>query len=85
MRKCWAPLAAERPAFLGLKLLLQDALADAMARAARVACVVCLERAPCMALRPCGHKCVCAECLGGVRECPVCRAPIEGSLRVFDT
>ena len=84
MLKCWAPISSDRPAFLSLKLLLHDAHADAMARAARVSCVVCLERAPCMALKPCWHKCVCAECLGVVRECPICRAPIEGSQRIFD-
>ena len=85
MHKCWAPVAAGRPAFLGLKLLLQNALGDAMARAAREPCVVCLEREPCIALSPCGHKCLCAECLGDVQECPVCRAPVAASLRVFDT
>ena len=84
MQKCWAPVARERPAFLSLKEQLQDALGEATARAARESCVCCLERAPVIALRPCGHKCVCAECFGALRECPICRAPIEGSLRVFD-
>ncbi|KAJ1475352.1 tyrosine kinase-domain-containing protein [Baffinella frigidus] len=84
MRKCWEPLVAQRPTFLILKHLLQDALADAMWREKMEKCVMCLERPPCMALRPCGHKCVCAACLGDLRECPMCRAPVEGSLRVFD-
>ena len=84
MQKCWAPGARQRPAFLSLKALLQDALGDASARAAREPCVVCMERAPVMALRPCRHKCVCAECLGPLRACPICRAPVEGSLRVSD-
>jgi len=92
MHKCWAMSAKERPAFSSLKMLLQDALGEATARAAREPCVVCLERAPVMALRPCGHKCVCAECLAlltaaapveGTPACPLCRVPVEGSVRVF--
>ncbi|KAJ1485874.1 ankyrin repeat-containing domain protein [Baffinella frigidus] len=52
-------------------------------------CVVCMERAPIMALLPCGHRCVCAECLarlnaGADRRCPICRDPVHGSVRVFD-
>ena len=48
MQKCWAMSARERPAFSRLKLLLQDALGEAPARAAQILCVVCMDRAPCM-------------------------------------
>jgi len=85
IESCWAERPKERPPFSRLKLQLQDALGDAMARAAQATCVVCIDRAPVIALRPCGHRCVCEECVESVKECPLCRALVEGALRVFDT
>jgi len=92
MESCWAPLASGRPSFQRLKLVLQDAFALAFAEGAVEQegggmCVVCLERVASMALVPCGHRCVCEECapfLPGI-GCPICRAPVEKSVRVFDS
>ena len=49
----------------------------------RWSCVVCFE--PCQtALEPCGHLC-CERCVGSLpnRQCPTCRQPINGTLRLF--
>jgi len=84
MQSCWAPLASDRPSFQHLKLVVQDAFASAFADE-KTSCVVCLDRVAIMALLPCGHRCACAECAGGVRDCPICRGKVDKALRVFDT
>jgi len=49
----------------------------------RPCCVICLEEAQETALDPCGHVCMCLVCSAAVKDCPLCRAPIENVLRVF--
>ena len=57
----------------------------------RMLCVVCLERARSHVLLPCGHKCLCSNCVdtvlgtGADAVCPLCRTPIQKAQRVFDT
>lgn len=58
---------------------------------AELECVICLSAARECALVPCGHRSMCFECtqifLSGPdlqRRCPICRAKVAGSLRVFD-
>ena len=50
-------------------------------------CVICLGEARATRARvPCGHLCVCAECVTDVlqhRRCPVCRHAISSFLKVF--
>jgi hypothetical protein len=46
-------------------------------------CVVCLERRAQVAVIPCGHVCLCAECAQQQVLCPICRAHVCGTLRVF--
>ena len=47
-------------------------------------CVVCLDDEPTHAVLPCGHRCLCAGCLvAAARECPVCRTPSQGTVRIF--
>lgn len=40
-------------------------------------CVVCLEREREVVLHPCRHYCLCIECSDHLRQCPICRRPIE--------
>ena len=55
------------------------------------ACVACFERAYAVATMPCMHVCLCLRCAERIchaahpqeRRCPLCRATIEGVLRVF--
>ncbi len=53
-------------------------------------CVVCLDAPSCMAIVPCGHKCLCAAdaeaiTAAGAASCPVCRGPIERMLQIFES
>lgn len=55
-------------------------------------CAVCLqekEEKDLYACVPCGHRCICKECsttlqARGNPKCPLCRAPITKTLRVFN-
>ena len=49
-------------------------------------CVVCFKNERSTACVPCGHKCLCNECARNekIRQCPICRAPIEMRLRVWE-
>ena len=48
-------------------------------------CVICLERPTIIALRPCGHVCLCQKCFRKTQpqHCPLCRCEITGSLKVY--
>ena len=49
-------------------------------------CCVCLDGEPTYAVIPCGHRCLCAGCRGAAtRECPVCRTPAQGTVRIFES
>ena len=48
-------------------------------------CVVCLDAEPTFAVLPCGHRCLCAGCLGAAAQaCPLCRKPADGTVRIFE-
>lgn len=52
-------------------------------------CVVCLDWERTFAVVPCGHHCLCQDCLDKVlasdRQCPVCREPMQGigAIRIY--
>ena len=52
-------------------------------------CVVCMEEHRTTAMVPCGHRCVCDACAascfaaGQSRLCPMCRAPVVSTMRVY--
>ncbi len=59
------------------------------AEAAQKECCICLKTeqlGKLLALVPCGHRCVCADCSALVvgRTCPVCRTQAREAIRVFD-
>jgi len=52
-------------------------------------CVVCEDGPADYALLMCGHRCLCVDCVkhfepGGGRDCPLCRQPIERTMRIHD-
>lgn len=47
-----------------------------------VLCIVCSEKRRKKALVPCMHLSLCQDCDGG-EQCPICRAPVQGSVAVF--
>ncbi|KAI7842420.1 hypothetical protein COHA_004059 [Chlorella ohadii] len=55
-------------------------------------CSVCMAPADLLVFIPCGHRAVCADCSkqlldakGAGRACPICRAHVASSIRVFDS
>jgi hypothetical protein len=46
-------------------------------------CKVCFENDANMVFIPCGHLVVCENCSDRLRECPVCRRPIQGVLKAY--
>ena len=46
---------------------------------------VCLNASRDHVLVPCGHACVCDECCRTVTLCPICRAPVERAVRLYDS
>ena len=51
-------------------------------------CVICADREADAVLYRCGHRCACLRCAHYLRHdrqpCPVCRAPIDDVLRIFE-
>ena len=59
-------------------------------------CVICDDAPAAWALLPCGHRCLCADCVvnyqeptpGGpptrCTECPLCRARVDRTWRIYD-
>ncbi len=88
MKRCWAAEPGERPTVASAIGPLAQALmqADAAAKEAAEArheCVICADAVRSIALSPCGHVCLCEDCAGELRECPMCRRAIEARLKVF--
>ncbi|XP_048839616.1 baculoviral IAP repeat-containing protein 7 isoform X3 [Brienomyrus brachyistius] len=48
-------------------------------------CKVCMDKLVSMVFIPCGHLVVCTDCAASLRNCPICRAIIRGSVRAFMT
>ena len=46
-------------------------------------CVICLAAERECVLVECGHACVCEQCAATLATCPLCRAPIERVIRLF--
>lgn len=45
-------------------------------------CVVCFVDQKTNAAVPCGHMCVCVSCSEKLKQCPICRADVNGWLKV---
>ncbi|XP_065928033.1 death-associated inhibitor of apoptosis 2-like [Magallana gigas] len=46
-------------------------------------CKICLDAEVGVVFLPCGHLCCCVMCAPAVRQCPICRAEIRGTVRTF--
>lgn len=94
MRACWAMTPGARPAFLRLRVDLEDAMAQIASERAAVPgegegneCVFCLVAPRVVALFPCGHRCLCGapECRAGLEGmCPICRTEFTDVMQIFD-
>jgi len=46
-------------------------------------CKVCMEQEICIVFLPCGHFVACVNCATSMSDCPLCRATIKGSVRMY--
>ncbi|CAG9326302.1 MUL1 [Blepharisma stoltei] len=46
-------------------------------------CVICLENPRDTLIEPCKHLCVCRVCCDSLNQCPVCRAGIQNTIRIY--
>ena len=49
----------------------------------RLRCCICLDSEKSVAFYPCGHMAACGACGGQVAKCPLCRIPIQCTIRVY--
>ncbi|KAI0216724.1 Baculoviral IAP repeat-containing protein 2, partial [Lamellibrachia satsuma] len=49
----------------------------------RLLCKICMDDEAKILFLPCGHLCSCAKCAPALRNCPICRALIRGTVRVY--
>lgn len=49
---------------------------------AQVKCVVCMQNERCVVFQPCFHMVACQQCQSNIQACPICRAEVEGHLKV---
>ena len=51
----------------------------------REECIVCMDKSRQFACVPCGHRCLCFDCVNQINDkCPICRAEIESTVRVYE-
>jgi hypothetical protein len=75
-----APMPAGLPQPLGAPVVAVPVAAQGDADAN---CVICLEQPKNQFFQPCGHVCCCKACASNIRECPLCRAPIQQAFQAF--
>lgn len=67
-------------------------LGGTLPAAHRQTCLLCWDRVCTVVVQPCGHLCLCAECIALTpmseprqwhRECPMCNCVVSGAVRLF--
>jgi len=46
-------------------------------------CTICMARPRQIAFMTCGHVATCVQCSQGLSDCPICRKPVTGTMRIF--
>ena len=46
-------------------------------------CKICMDNEVGVVFLPCGHLCSCVLCAPSLKDCPVCRTNIQGTVRTF--
>merc|ERR1719245_2492132 len=46
-------------------------------------CKICMDAEVGVVFLPCGHLCCCVNCAPALKDCPVCRCKIQGTVRTF--
>eukprot|EP00735_Rhodelphis_limneticus_P009018 TRINITY_DN2475_c0_g1::TRINITY_DN2475_c0_g1_i1::g.8947::m.8947 TRINITY_DN2475_c0_g1::TRINITY_DN2475_c0_g1_i1::g.8947 ORF type:complete len:321 (+),score=32.87,sp/Q8L7N4/SP1_ARATH/45.65/5e-08,zf-C3HC4_3/PF13920.1/4.4e-12,Pex24p/PF06398.6/0.087,zf-C3HC4_2/PF13923.1/0.26,Period_C/PF12114.3/1,Cript/PF10235.4/23 TRINITY_DN2475_c0_g1_i1:238-1200(+) len=47
-------------------------------------CRICMDAQQDVVFQPCRHKCCCSNCAISLTICPVCRVPIEHTIKVYE-
>merc|ERR1712129_320694 len=53
-------------------------------RRPRTECVICLDKPRTHCCVPCGHKCLCVNCVGSISKCPICQRELMYFIKVYD-
>ena len=88
MQACWAQRPQDRPSFRVLASWLQGIARGQDARpqlppleeSAVRECVICMSEPRVAVAQPCRHCTTCHACSLLVAECPLCRAPMQGTV-----
>jgi serine/threonine protein kinase len=88
LTRCWDAMPDQRPTMAEVLAILDPAaiIAEEIANDAvndQRTCVICMEKEKSHILIPCGHLCVCEEDGRDVKVCPLCRAGVLSTHRVF--
>ena len=78
-----------RVAYIYLNIFFYFAVLNAVGRRVEeikkeMTCKVCLMNPVQRAFRACGHLCACADCIKQLRECPICRSPVDRGVIVVN-
>eukprot|EP00456_Euglypha_rotunda_P034841 TRINITY_DN2687_c0_g1_i12.p1 TRINITY_DN2687_c0_g1~~TRINITY_DN2687_c0_g1_i12.p1 ORF type:complete len:421 (+),score=61.13 TRINITY_DN2687_c0_g1_i12:174-1265(+) len=46
-------------------------------------CLICVDKEKNMVVVPCGHVSACEICIKPLRKCPICRGPIQSTMKLF--
>lgn len=46
-------------------------------------CKICMDNEICMVFLPCGHLVSCPLCAPALRNCPICRTEVRGTVRSY--
>ncbi|KAI0234847.1 Baculoviral IAP repeat-containing protein 7 [Lamellibrachia satsuma] len=66
-----------------LSVEMKSELKPATSEEQRLQCKICMDGEAKIVFLPCGHLCSCAMCAPALRNCPICRALIRGTVRVY--
>jgi hypothetical protein len=48
-----------------------------------VTCKICMDEESSVVFLPCGHLVACTHCAIALKNCPLCRAEIKGSVKAY--
>lgn len=48
-----------------------------------ISCKICLVSRACIIILSCGHLSCCSQCVPALNKCPICRKPIQGTVRAL--
>jgi baculoviral IAP repeat-containing protein 7/8 len=65
------------------RMIEPDATEENQRLKAERSCKICLDNDACVVFLPCSHLCCCSMCVLALKDCPICRKFIRGTVHVF--